>query len=488
MSFFQIVKKTFSNKVFLYVSSRYFIYFIQFLTSLFIAQKLGPQNLGVWGYYLLIYCYFTYITLGIPNSLNILTIQNKDNKELKQNIFDSSFVSVLVLCSLICIFCFSYYSIDDVLINSVHIGANILLIGLIAILSHINTLYATIYRINNKLFGMAFHQSATQIFVLISVIFFNEENLLFALLLSYFLGELSSIIIFKVGRQVSFENKHSLVGVKMVIKKGYYLFLYNTGFYFILISTRTIIKSNYSLDDFGYFTFAYTIANSVLLLLQAFTSLVFPKLIDKFKTDEKKIVKEVSNLLLDTNVTLSYALVLLAIPLFPVLLHFMPQYKETFSVISYTALAVLLYNNAVYGSYLMSHNKEKFMAVVALTALVLNILVSLFAIRILNISYEYVVFAMMLAYFVYSYMITLYSQKLLGENIGLFSVVKVFFPYRLMIPYFIELIIIFTGINKIALILNFILFAILNRKQFIEIFSVIRIIIINPQVIDIKHN
>lgn len=487
MTIVGVIKRISSNKVVLYLTSRYITYFIQFVNSLLIAQKLGPENLGIWGYYLLIYCYLTFITLGIPNSLNILTVQNKNNDENVQKIFDSSFISVIGLCVLITFFCVGYYGVEDKYNLSIHTGLFIFIIGAIAVMNQVNTLYATMYRVRNKLFGMAFHQSAAHFIMLIVVLFVDGKNLLIGLLMSYFLGELFSFLIFKKGNVISFKKKISIAYVKLVLNKGFYLFIYNTGFYFILLTTRSLIQTSYMIEEFGFFTFSYTIANSVLLLLQAFTTIIFPKLIDKYKTEDSKKVIEISNLLLDTNVTLSYTMVLLAIPCIPLLLYLMPQYQSTYDTISFTALTVLLYNNAVYGSFLMAHNKEKFMALVAVVSLSVNILMSLFLINIVHVRYCYVVFAMMASYFIYSYMITMKSYRLLGKSYDPISVIKGFLPYRLLLPFILEILLIIFNPNPLMLLLNLILFCTLNIKQFIKIAAIIKTIIIRPQIVDINN-
>ena len=75
---------------------------------------------------------------------------------------------------------------------------------------------------------------------------------------------------------------------KSILQKGLYLFLYNSCFYFILISIRTIISVNYTVEEFGYFTFSFTIANAVMLLLDSFNTILFPKTIDLMSSDDNK--------------------------------------------------------------------------------------------------------------------------------------------------------------------------------------------------------
>ena len=66
--------------------------------------------------------------------------------------------------------------------------------------------------------------------------------------------------------------------IKELLNKGYALFFYNTCFYFIMMSLRTIISSDYSPEEFGNFTFAYTLSNAIMLLVEALIFLVSPKM------------------------------------------------------------------------------------------------------------------------------------------------------------------------------------------------------------------
>ena len=56
----QYCKKIVTNKVVLYLVTRYMTYAVQFITSIWVAVKLGPFYLGIWGMLL-----FVLIQIGI---------------------------------------------------------------------------------------------------------------------------------------------------------------------------------------------------------------------------------------------------------------------------------------------------------------------------------------------------------------------------------------------------------------------------------------
>src|SRR5690554_3896994 len=78
------LKRIVSNKIIGYLFTRYLTYFIQFISAIIIAVKLGPYLLGIWGFILLLLNYFRIIDFGISNATNILIVQNKeDNKKIQ---------------------------------------------------------------------------------------------------------------------------------------------------------------------------------------------------------------------------------------------------------------------------------------------------------------------------------------------------------------------------------------------------------------------
>ena len=82
--------------------------------------------------------------------------------------------------------------------------------------------------------------------------------------------------------------RFSLTYQGAILKKGLLLFLYNTCFYFIIISVRTIISGNYEVEEFGLFSFSFTLAHAVMLLLESLMFVIFPKMIGKMTGDNKE--------------------------------------------------------------------------------------------------------------------------------------------------------------------------------------------------------
>ena len=129
MNFVKLLK----NKVLIYLVSRYFVYGIQFLTSIIVAAKLGAYYMGIWGFVLLLINYFSQIHLGIANALNVLLIQHNDNEEdYNEYVWNALIANALLILAVLLFYI--YYlviGIEDVV--RYHADAYVIPICLIAI-------------------------------------------------------------------------------------------------------------------------------------------------------------------------------------------------------------------------------------------------------------------------------------------------------------------------------------------------------------------
>src|SRR5690554_4538644 len=274
------------NKVVLYLATRYLTYFFQFLSSIIIAVKLGPYYFGIWGFLLLLINYFRISNFGISNAANVLIVQNKENKEKVKNLVLGALACTGILSLMIILFALYYYLFGIPFFQKYEVGVLFYVVCFIAILTHFNTLLMNIYRIKNRLFEVAFQQSAVPILVLITCFFLKDKTLVYALLGAHVVGNILALLIFVFGKKIPWKGSFSISVLKTIINKGFFLFLYNICFYLIIVSIKTIISIYYSVEDFGFFTFSYSLANVVLLFLQALTFIVFPKIIE----DRKSVV------------------------------------------------------------------------------------------------------------------------------------------------------------------------------------------------------
>ncbi len=480
------IKHIFTNKVVLYLFTRYFTFFLQFVSSLYIAIKLGPYYFGVWGFILMLINYFQIINLGIPYSSTVLLVQHKNDKEKSLNFEKSSFSLVIILDVFILLLAIYYYFFGIAAFEKYEIGNLFYLVCFIAIISHFNYLFTSIFRVKKKLFEVAFFQSSIVLLVFIAMFFSHSKSLLFLLLIAYILAHILSLIVFIKGKQCSFKGKITLMDMQIVLKKGLLLFVYNFCFFMIILSTRTIVSAYYPVDKFGFFVFAYTLSHAILLLLEAFSYLIFPKVIDKFNDSDEVKINATIQMLRINYVSLAHGLMYFALIFFPILLYFMPKYEEALLIINLMALTLLLYSNSYgYNSLLMARNREKIIALNSAFVLGLNIAIALILVLLFKISYEYVAIATMLSYFVYAYLCVYFGKKELKQSTNIFIIFEESFPLRLLLPFLVALLITLTH-NKYLLFLPFIIYLLFNQTTIKGIYLSFKKVLTNSNIIDVE--
>ena len=480
-----LLERMLRNKVVSYMLTRYLVYFISFLSSLLIAGKLGPYYFGIWGFVLLLINYFHIIDFGIGNSMTVLLVQNKENPQRQRNyemasMFILGWISLFVVCIAVYYGCFGISFFEKY-----HLGNLFYLVCGIAILQYFNDYFLKVYRVKGKMFEFAFYQTIIPVLVLLFLFFAREERLVWLLTFAYLIGHVLSMFFYLKGGGISYRGKCTFKDCGLILNKGFYLFVYNFCFYMIIVSTKTIIGIYYTVEEFGYFTFSYTLAHAALLLLTAFSSLITPKLIDKFHSNDYVQIHATVRLLRVNYVYLSHGLMYIAMIGFPILLYVLPKYAGALRTINLTALATILYANSFgYSSLLMAKNKEKVIARNSLISLILNVILAFVLIKIFHVGYEYVILATLVTYFLYAYLTVYSGKRMLQQSINFFSVMKECFPTGVLVPFLGAIVVTMINVDYLMGV-PFLLFLIIDRKEVEEIYLSFKRILFNPNVIDI---
>ena len=477
--------KLLNNKVFLYISSRYVTYVIQFITSIYIAVDLGAYYFGVYGFVFLLISYLSNLNFGITHSATILLVQNKNDEKKIKDIVSNSILMITIISLFVIIICLFYNIFQLNYFEKFNIDKYFWFVPIIAILGHFNVLFLTIYRFKNKLFEIAFYQSFRPFLVFVSIFLATEENLLYTVLISYIIGEFISFLLFILRGEVPFYLKFSFKKCRELILKGLYLFTYISSYAMIVISTRTFISYYYSIEDFGFFTFSYSLGNAVLLFLQAFTFIIMPKVLDKLNSNiNSEIILTIENINTNYN-TFSYLLLFVAITVFPYLLNFFPEWKETLLTLNITMLSIIVSSNAyLFSSFLMAKNKERLLSIISVIILSVNILFSYIFIVVLNLQLEYTILSILISYFLFGLACSYFTYKSI-TNYKFSSIFSNFFPTRLLIPFGILLCAIILDI-RYATFISLFIFLILNIKELNIIINSTKKIIINSNIINLQ--
>lgn len=475
------------NKIVIYVTTRYITYALQFLLSLAIAVRLGPFYLGVYGMVNLVISYFGQVNFGVPHALNVFLIHNKENRQVGDLYSYNAFalytylnMAIVIGSTIISIAGWTKWGEYD-------LGAYFPLIIAISILTYYNSILTTIIRVRNEVNALSVIGSIGVFLNLCIVWFFKENTLVFALTLANLLAcILTAVICIRKG---VFPRKQSrtlqLQKQKSILQKGLYLFLYNSCFYFILISIRTIISVNYTVEEFGYFTFSFTIANAVMLLLDSFNTILFPKTIDLMSSDDNKKKADALEKMRVGYILTSHMLVYLAMICFPVLVWFIPKYMPALSSMNMIALAVLMNTNSYgYSNMLIAQNKEHKAGFISAVSLIVNIILGLGLAKILNVEYSYITIAILVAYMISSFLMAYEGDTILRREKSVSYTLKHFFPIRMFIPYMIALIISCTQIEYLIFI-PLLVFIMLNYKDLQFLKNIALKLIKEPEVIDV---
>lgn len=475
------------NKVLFYLASRYITYAIQFVTSLVIAAELGPYYMGIWGFVLLILNYFQQFHFGISQSFNILYVQHREDQKECDNYIGNSLTLYSYLAAMIVVLYVVYLfgSFDSLEKYNAH--HYMLWVCIIAILQHYSSFFTYLFRVKNLLNHVTFCQSIIIFLNFICVFVFHGETLIMALIAGYVIGNLFAVVLALISGVMPGWGTISINWHYQgtILRKGVYLFLYNSCFYFIIISIRTIISGYYTVGEFGMFTFSFSLAHAILLLLEALSFVIFPKVLSKLSSRDVMEVRDTIVFLRKIYITFSHFLIYLALPIFPVLMFFFPKYEGAIITLNLIALSIVINTNSCgYSDLLMAKNKEKGLMMMSLGALLLNCVLAIVLVIVLHVGYSYVILATLITYFVYSFCVMVFGERTL-ERGNWRNIFRNFFPIRLALPYFCALTISLYQINGLYMIIPLLLFLVLNIKTIGNIKDAAHKLFVSPNVINL---
>ena len=476
-----MLKKIFKNHAFLYIISRYITYGIQFINSIFIAVYLGPFYLGIWGFINLVIQYLSQMNFGIAHSVNTIAAIDKDKEEYVSKIVGNAIVIISVLSFLVGLIFFLNYLFNWNFGEKYNFSTYSLFILIITILTYFNSLLSNVLRIYGRILELALSQSLLPLSTLIVLFLFAKENLLNALIWSYVITTFISSIIYINRMPIKIKINFNRKIWKIIQKKGWHLFIYNTSFYLILISTRSFVSYFYEVKEFGYFTFSFSLATVLVLLLDSFSFLVWPKLLNRLSklnnSDSIKLILDVRKLYTTT----THSLLHIGIFLFPYFLIVFPTYNQIFTSFSLIALTVVLFTNSFgYQGLIISRGKEKIIGILTFLILILNISICYILVKFLFVLYDHVILATLISYFIYIIFITILGRKTLGLNLNIIKIFNDIFPVKLFIPFVTSFVLVLLKIDYFYYVIPLCIFIVFNLKTLKEMKSRIKVVMINP--------
>ena len=475
----------FKNKIFWYLASRYMVLGIQFLASIFLAVKLGAYYFGIWSFILLLVNIGSSCNWGIGSAATILLVQNKEDQSLCSRYTFNSLLLVL-LTFIPPVLIAGYDRIIGIpVLAKYHLGNLIYAVTAIILLQYVCNFFINVFRVKNRIVEIIIQQSLWPVCMLLAVFFAQGKNLLTLLTVSYIAALLIPVIIFISKKQVCFTGKPEKTLIKEIASKGFFLFLYNACFLFIVLTTKLQVSYFYSVQEFGYFAFAFALAQGIMLLLDSLIFLLFPKMIDMLKgNDTQKIIAGI-DLLRKNYILPLHLLFYTVLAVSPLFFYFLPQYAQSYRPFVLILFTLLMYSHCFgYNSYLLAQNKEKEFAGIVFCALVLNNILIFLLIK-SGCSMELSILGTLITYVFYSVGVNCYALFCIGER-TFQTYIKKNMSCKLSLVYCTTiLLLILSEQNQLLSILPLLLFIILNVHDIRELAKKTTALIKNKDLINI---
>lgn len=450
-----------------------------------LAKLLTPFEFGVWGFTQMIIMYFSNLDFGIPSSFNALASIHKNRSRFVSFNFNAAF-SLTILVSLLVIILFLLkYQLHISIGNGYNFDKYIYSVVSIIILGYFNKLFMNLFRVYNKLKEITFYQAIVPIVICITYIYF-KENLIQNILIGMIIANGFSLIFFLVNTPVALKINFSGRLLAQLQKSGIYFFIYNTSFYFLMLTSRTIISQFYSVEEFGFFNFALSLSNIIELSVSALSFLIFPKMINRLSSSINENAFQTINFM-QTNYTMVVSvLTYFSIAFFPLFIHFFPKYEFSTKAFNLILFSNLIYANC-FGSpvLLMARKKERKLAFAAFSMLLLNITLTIVLIKLFEFEFSNVVLGLAITYFTYVLLVNRLSLSEIGHFPSFKNLFFYSFPLKLIVPLFAGILLTLANAPFIVYPCLFLLFILLNLKYLIKAKRNIQQVLVKPELIDI---
>ncbi len=414
--FRNLINSALKNKIFWYVCSRYFSLGLLFVASIFTANKLGVYCFGIWSFILLLFNIGSTCNWGVGNAATILLVQNKEDQQKAQDYFFNALL-VNFFISLPPILFVIYDRIFGIpLLQKYDLGNGVYAVGVLIILSYFASLLMNVVRVKNRIWEITVAQTLWPVLMLSMLFLASEKFLLWGLVAAYLFSFAASIALYLSTGVVKFAGRFSLPIIRETFCKGFFLFLYNAGFTFIVLSTKMVVSKYYSVEEFGFFSFGFSLAHGILLMIDSLIFIVFPKMIDLLKGEDMVKVENAIGRMREIYLYSVHALLYLIMAGSWIFFTFVPKYSNSFEPFILIIFTLVMYSNCfAYNTFLLAHNQEIKLAVMVTVALVLNVALA-WLMAYFKVRFDYIIIATLVTYGIYSLAVNFYALHLIGKR------------------------------------------------------------------------
>ena len=419
-----------ARPVVFFTASRYFSYGLLFLRGLLVAKLLGPYFFGIWGFVTLYQQYLSLTSLGIQYAINTeLALLGENDRARTNSLINVSFTLTLGIVLIITLVAVVLQLLEVDIFGSDGSYRYIILTFLIGALTHFRELFSNIFRVFNDYWRIALGEIIIAVITLVVVFFFNDEQLIIALLVSWVFALVVSVVLFAVKAPFRLRLSLKISEVKVLLSVGLPLLFYSISYYLMTLSSRTIVSMFYDLETVGHYTFAFTITNAVLLGINAASWVVYPSMLSKMKegTEQNQLLKTINRVSSLYGISVAFV-VYVGILVSPLLYILLEEYRPASAALNILMLAqVVLALGFVFNTLAIARRKQNQVAIISLVCTALSFVLGL-TFAWLKLDLVWFAVATLLSYCVYTIAITLYAFRILNAGLKL----RQFFPPPLL--------------------------------------------------------
>ena len=390
------------------IVGNYFQQFASIIFGVLIAKQLNPEAFGIFGLAILVNNYLKFLNLGGQYSIN-KRLSLRTDSWTAYNYLNLNVIIYPIIIGIIMIVMLLFNLIPT--LNSYYVY-----IWFFLCLDNAFQLIQGVIRAKgqSELLGKSKIVTGAIIIILVPIFwYFNSENdpfpLFVKLLIVPFIG-LIFLFSSKEVRNFIFIPKLKLSkNVKHYISEGVLLCIYVFAQDFLSSIDRFFIATYYSKYDLGLYSFAFSLASPILLVLTTIMYMDYSRHMSLFKDSTKTNFIELKNKMLKKFFSIYIILAILG----SVFVYFLLQYYLVQYISSYFVVLVILlvYIPDImcfpYTVYYVANGENKLIIKIVIVGLILSVILNLSVVY-LNANYIYIAGITIIAKFV---MYALFKQK-----------------------------------------------------------------------------
>ena len=410
-----------------YVIIRYVTYAMQFVNAVLLAHFLDVFSFGVYSFIMLLMLYMSYSNLGINESLNTEYAVHKNDPAQLKDIWNNAW-SVNILWNIVLAFaCCALFKVSDGLFQDYRFNDYRYMLLATCITINLSRVYITYYKLHARLIKLNIQQILPNLAILVLMMIYRESFTIKGIVATYFVSNIMTLLIFRIGVPVVPRFSLHKDWTVVLIRRGITILLYNLSFYFLTLLASTVVSICYSIETFGCYSFANTLVNGVVMAGNAFLFIFYPKILSRLDTENTESVEMIRKIQ-EVYVVFMDLISLLSILGIIAVSVILDKYGINL-VVTYAILMLgRIVNNAStgYAALLIAKRKEYRLVIYGFLSVIV-VAVCGVCVRRLNLPVETITLSVVIASFIYTYLVIGFAWKILGVPVSYHLILREIF-------------------------------------------------------------